>query len=203
MMKRNLLVIGLAALLSACGFQLRGTGTSQFALTDMSVEARNAYGDTVKQVRQTLSNSGVNVHEGAQYKLVLVNEQENTRAASYNSGGRSAEYELTSKVDYEIRAEGDLVLTTDSVEVQNFYQQDSNNLIGSDQQAAQMRKELRHDLVQQLVQRLSLITPTQLEQLQLAAEQRVRAEAQAAEAARQYRESQMAPQQSPLELPRP
>ena len=28
MIKRNLLVMGLAVLLSACGFQLRGTGTN-------------------------------------------------------------------------------------------------------------------------------------------------------------------------------
>ena len=29
MIKRNLLVMGLAVLLSACGFQLRGTGTNE------------------------------------------------------------------------------------------------------------------------------------------------------------------------------
>jgi LPS-assembly lipoprotein len=38
MMKRNLLVIGLAGLLSACGFQLRGTGDVQFALKELDVK---------------------------------------------------------------------------------------------------------------------------------------------------------------------
>ena len=40
--------MGLAVLLSACGFQLRGTGTNQLTITELDVSARNAYGDTVR-----------------------------------------------------------------------------------------------------------------------------------------------------------
>ena len=44
MIKRNLLVIGLAVMLSACGFQLRGTGSTELSVKEMDVSARNAYG---------------------------------------------------------------------------------------------------------------------------------------------------------------
>ena len=54
MMKRNLVVIGLAVLLSACGFQLRGTGSAEFAVKEIDLQARNAYSDTAKQLRQLL-----------------------------------------------------------------------------------------------------------------------------------------------------
>jgi len=37
MIKRNLLVMGLAVLLSACGFQLRGTGTTELAIQGNSI----------------------------------------------------------------------------------------------------------------------------------------------------------------------
>ncbi|MDH0097860.1 LPS assembly lipoprotein LptE [Ectopseudomonas hydrolytica] len=201
MMKRNLLVIGLAALLSACGFQLRGTGDVQFALKELDVSARNAYGETVKELRDVLENNGVRVHAGAPYKLVLSNESENRRSASYNSGARTAEYELNMALDYELRGARDLLLTNDRVEVQNYYQQDDNNLTGSDQEAAQLRNELRRELIQQLALRLQQITPAQLDQLQQTAEARARAEAEALEAARSAREAQVAPQQSPIELP--
>ncbi len=77
MIKRNLLVMGLAVLLSACGFQLRGTGTTELAIKELDVSARNAYGETVTQLRQTLENSGVKVYSGAAYKLVLVDEERN------------------------------------------------------------------------------------------------------------------------------
>ena len=75
MMKRNLVVIGLAVLLSACGFQLRGTGDAQFALKEIDLQARNAYGETVKELRELLENNGVRVHNGAPYRLFLSNEQ--------------------------------------------------------------------------------------------------------------------------------
>jgi LPS-assembly lipoprotein len=199
MMKRNLLIIGLAVLLSACGFQLRGTGDVQFALKELDVSARNAYGETLKQVREVLQNNAVRVYPGAPYSLILSNEQEDQRTASYTSSARTAEYELTMTLDYEIRGAKNLLLLNNQLEVQNFYVQDSNNLIGSGQEAAQLRQEMRRDLVQQLVQRLRQVTPAQLDQLQQTAEAKAKAEAEALEAARQFEASQ--PQQSPLQLP--
>ncbi|MFZ6047484.1 LPS assembly lipoprotein LptE [Pseudomonas sp. CR3202] len=200
MMKRNLLVLGLATLLSACGFHLRGTSDADFALTEMDVTARNQYGQTLKDVRKALEDNGVNVHAGAPYTLVLAREDESQRSASYTTGARSAEYELTQVLQYEIRGNNDLLLMNDRLTVQKYYVHDSNNLIGSDQEAAQLRQEMRHEMVQQMVMRLQMITPAQLDQLQQTAEAKAKAEADAAEAARQAEEAQQ-PQQSPLQLP--
>ncbi|MBU1332880.1 MAG: hypothetical protein KJ884_09930 [Gammaproteobacteria bacterium] len=201
MIKRNLLVIGLAALLGACGFQLRGTGDIEFALKELDVSARNAYGDTVTQLTQVLEANDVRVYPGAEYKLFLAREQETQRTASYTSAARSAEYQLTTTLDYEIRGAKNLLLMSNSIEVQGIYNQDGNNLIGSDQEASQVRSEMRRDLVQQLAQRLRQITPAQLDTLQQTAEAKAQAEADALEATRQREAAQ--PQQSPIELPRP
>ncbi|HEY1026141.1 MAG TPA: LPS assembly lipoprotein LptE [Pseudomonas sp.] len=201
MMKRNLLVIGLAGLLSACGFQLRGTGDAQFALKELDVSARDAYGETVQQVRQELENNDVRVYAGAPYKLVISRETEDRRGASFSGGSRTVEYELTMALEYEIRGAKDLLLTSNKVEVQNYYQQDDNNLAGSDQEASQLRGELRREMIQQLTLNLQHVTPAQLDQLQQTAEARAKAEAEALEAARRARETQVAPQQSPIELP--
>jgi len=200
-MKRNLLVIGLAGLLSACGFQLRGTGDAQFALKELDVSARDAYGETVQQVRQELENNDVRVYAGAPYKLVISRETEDRRGASFSGGSRTVEYELTMALEYEIRGAKNLLLTSNKVEVQNYYQQDDNNLAGSDQEASQLRGELRREMIQQLTLNLQQVTPAQLDQLQQTAEARAKAEAEALEAARRARETQVAPQQSPIELP--
>lgn len=199
MIKRNLLVIGLAGLLGACGFQLRGTGDVQFALKELDVSARDTYGDTVRDVKDVLENNGVRVFPGAAYKLYLAREQESQRSATYTSSARSVEYERTMSLDYEIRGAKNLLLLSNKLEVQNYYVQDSNNLIGNDQQANQLRNEMRRDLVQQLAQRLQQITPAQLDELQQTAEAKAKAEADALEAARQREAAQ--PQQSPIELP--
>ena len=198
MIKRNLLVMGLAVLLSACGFQLRGTGTNQLTITELDVSARNAYGDTVRQLRQVLENSGVKVTANAPYKLVLTNEKDSQRAASYAGNGASAEYELTTVLNYQIQGQNHLPLLNDKLEVHKIYLQDGNNITGSGQEAALARKEMRRDLIQQMIARLEQLTPAQLEKLQQVADAKAQAEADAIEAARKTKEE--TPQQSPLEL---
>lgn len=199
MIKRTAMMAGMVLLLSACGFQLRGTGMDDFALKEINLQARNSHGETVRELEQLLKNNDVRVHEGARYTLDLVREQTRQRTASYTSSARSAEYELTSILDYQFRGPQNTVLLEDSIEVQKVYVHDSSNLIGSDQEANQLRSEMRRELLQQLNMRISGITPAQLDQLQQTAEARQRAEAEAIEAQRQQQVSQ--PQQSPVELP--
>ncbi|MHA6192933.1 LPS-assembly lipoprotein LptE [Pseudomonas wadenswilerensis] len=199
MIKRNLLVMGLAVMLSACGFHLRGTGTNELAIKELDLTARNAYGETVNQLRDVLKSSGVNVHAGAPYKLVLTNEAETQRAASYAGSARSVEYELQTVLSYDIQGQNNSILLSDKLEVQKIYVHDGNNITGSGQEAAQIRKEMRRDLVQKMVVRLQLLTPAQLDELQAKADERARAEAAALEAAQRAQDAQ--PQQSPLEIP--
>ena len=200
MIKRNLLVMGLAVLLSACGFQLRGTGTTELAIKELDLSARNAYGETVTQMRQVLESSGVKVYTGAPYKLVLTDEQENQRILSYAGAGRTGEYQVTTVLNYDIRGQNNLDLLSDKLEVQKIFIHDGNNLVGSDQEAATARGETRRELIQRMMLRLQQLTPAQLDQLQQTADARAKAEAAALEAA-QKAEAET-PRQSPLELPK-
>ncbi|WP_085712275.1 MULTISPECIES: LPS assembly lipoprotein LptE [unclassified Pseudomonas] len=199
MIKRNLLVMGLAVLLSACGFQLRGTGTTELAIKELDLSARNAYGETVTQLRQLLEASGVKIVSGAPYKLYLADEQENQRILSYAGAGRTGEYQVTTVLNYDIRGDKNLLLKSDKLEVQKVFIHDGNNLVGSDQEANDARNETRRELVQRMMLRLQQLTPAQLDALQQTANARAKAEADALEAA-QKAEAET-PRQSPLELP--
>ncbi|MBD0705087.1 LPS assembly lipoprotein LptE [Pseudomonas sp. PSB1] len=199
MIKRNLLVMGLAVMLSACGFQLRGTGTTELAITELDLSARDAYGETVKMLRDSLENSGVKVYNGAPYKLVLTSEQQSQRSLSYAGAGRSAEYELNNVLSYEIRGQNNLVLLDDKLQVQKVYLHDGNNITGSDQESSEVRVEMRRDLVQRMMLRLQQLSPAQLDQLQQTADARAKAEADALEAARKAEAE--TPQQSPMQIP--
>lgn len=203
MFKRKLLVIGLASLLGACGFHLRGVGHESFALSELNLTARNSYGPTVKDLRALLENSSVKISPQAAYTLDLSNEQENQRTLSYTTNTRSAEYELTNSVDYQVLSRDKLVLLTDRVEVQKSYVHDGNNLIGSDQEAAQLRAENRRELIQQLAMRLQMLTPARLADLESSAKARAKAEAEAAAAAAKARADQPQPEGISLPFPKP
>ncbi|MHC8368719.1 LPS-assembly lipoprotein LptE [Pseudomonas sp. ZT5P21] len=199
MIKRNLLVMGLAVLLSACGFQLRGTGTTELAIKELDVSARNAYGETVTQLRQVLQSSGVKVYSGAPYKLVLTDEQDTQRILSYAGAGRTGEYQVSTVLSYDIRGQGNLPLLSNKLEVQKVFIHDGNNLVGSDQEANDARREMRRELVQRMMLRLQQFTPAQLDQLQQTADAKAKADAAALEAA-QKAEAET-PRQSPIEIP--
>ncbi|AZE96803.1 LPS-assembly lipoprotein RlpB precursor (Rare lipoprotein B) [Pseudomonas orientalis] len=199
MIKRNLLVMGLAVLLSACGFQLRGTGTNELSLKELDVSARNAYGETVTQLRQSLENSGVHVYTGATYKLNLVDERETQRNISYASAGRASDIELATTVNFEIQGRDNLPLMGDKIQVQKVVSHDGNNLVGSDSETLQVRKEMRRDLIQRMMTRLQLLTPEKLAELQQIADNKAKADADALKAAQEYEDN--TPKQSPVEVP--
>lgn len=194
----SLALIGLASVLTACGFHLRGMGDTNFALKEVDLTARNAYGETVKQLQQVLESSGVKVISRAPYHVILAKEDVTQRTVSYTSSARSAENQLTNTLDYEIRGTDNLLLMNGQVQVRKVYVQDENNLIGSDQEAAQIREEMRRDLVQQMAMRLQMITPAQLDDLERKAEAKAKAEADALKAADEAAKAQ--PQQSPIEF---
>ncbi|MCF5720669.1 LPS assembly lipoprotein LptE [Pseudomonas syringae] len=199
MIKRNLLVMGLAVLLSACGFQLRGTGTNELTIKELDVSARDAYGETVTQLRQVLENNGVNVYTGATYKLFLADEKQTQRNLSYASAGRASDVELSTVLTFQIQGRDHLPLMGDNIQVQKVVSHDGNNLVGSDSEILQVRKEMRRELVQRIVLRLSMLTPEQLETLQQRADDKAKADADAAKAAQEYEDN--TPKQSPVEVP--
>ena len=198
MIKRNLLVMGLAVLLSACGFQLRGTGTNELSLKELDVSARNAYGETVTQLRQTLENSGVHVYNGATYKLILTDERETQRNISYASAGRASDVELNTALMFEIQGRDQLPLMGDKIQVQKVVSHDGNNLVGSDSETIQVRKEMR-ELIQRMMTRLQMLTPEKLAELQQVADNKAKADADALKAAQEYEDN--TPKQSPVEVP--
>ena len=200
MLKRSITVLGLAFLMTACGFHLRGTGSTQMALTELNFAARDALSPLSKDVKQSLINNKVAISSSAPFTLYLGLEEDSRRTASFTAGTRSAEYTLTTAFNYELRSGNLPALIQDSVAVQRSYAYNQNNVTGSGQEEALLRQEMRRELVMQLMMRLQAITPTQLDSLKSQAERKERAAAEAREAeirAQQFEE----PQQSPILIP--
>lgn len=153
----------------------------------------------MQQLRQVLENSGVKVYSGAAYKLNLVDEKEEQRSLSYASAGRASDIELSTTLFFEIQGHDHLPLMGDKIQIQKVVSHDGNNLVGSDSETIQVRKEMRRELVQRMVLRLQLITPEQLDKLQQTADAKAKADADALKAAQEYEDSQ--PKQSPVEVP--
>lgn len=200
MLKRTITVLSLAFLMTACGFHLRGTGTTQMALSELNFAARDALSPLGKQTKESLINNKVEVSRSAPFTLYIGPEENSKRTASFTAGTRSAEYTLTSAVTYELRSGKLPALLKDRVEVQRTYAHNQDNVTGSGQEEALLREEMRRDLVMQLMMRLQAVTSTQLQELKIQAERKEQAEADAREAAIRAQQANE-PQQSPIVFP--
>lgn len=200
MLKRTITVLSLAFLMTACGFHLRGTGTTQMALSELNFAARDALSPLGKQTKESLINNKVEVSRSAPFTLYIGPEENSKRTASFTAGTRSAEYTLTSAVTYELRSGRLPALLQDRVEVQRTYAHNQDNVTGSSQEEALLREEMRRDLVMQLMMRLQAVNATQLQELKVQAERKEQAETEAREAAIRAQQANE-PQQSPIKFP--
>ena len=199
MLKRTITVLSLAFLMTACGFHLRGTGTTQMALSELNFAARDALSPLGKQTKESLINNKVQVSSSAPFTLYIGPEENSKRTASFTAGTRSAEYTLTSAVTYELRSGRLPALLQDRVEVQRTYAHNQDNVTGSSQEEALLREEMRRDLVMQLMMRLQAVNSMQLQELKDQAERKEQAETEAREAAIRAQQANE-PQQSPINL---
>lgn len=200
MTRTSLMVGAIALLLGGCGFQLRGTGENGLALKELDVQARDAYGQTLKDVRILLQDNGVHIHEGAPYHLLLGDERETSRAVTYAEGVRTVEMEVVKTMPYEIRGAAKEPLLKDSISVQRFFTRDSGNPMGNTNETANLVAEMHEDLLQHFFLRLHALSPDQLDQLERTAEAKEQAEKEARQRAHQ---ESLQPLQSPARFPAP
>ena len=156
-------LLGASLLLSACGFDLRGTGVDNIQLSEMQVSALDNNGPTHQSVLEALRVKGVRVHGGARYQLELLDEPQQRRAISYSSRAVPAEYELRRLLTFQISNNaGQPLIGPETLSVQRVYVRDRDNVTGSSEEEALLQREMREELTRQLMFRLSRISSSDL-----------------------------------------
>lgn len=178
--------IAFTLLLTACGFQLRGTGNFDFHLQELQLNAADSLSPLAMALEKQLQAHHVELTADAPYSLFLGHEEQERRTVSFTAGTRSAEYMLTSSVNYEVRAGQLPALIKGRAQVQRAMAYNQNLVSASDQEAHMLRDEMRQELVTQLIMRLQSVTPAQLQLQQEHEEAKARA-AKAAHDAEQER----------------
>lgn len=157
------LILGITCLLAACGFQLRGTGsTASASLPDtwksMHLVTNNPNGELSRAVAARLAANGVQWTDSdkANFNLVLGPERFRQRSLSLNSAARIAEFELTMESQFSIldTANKEIVAPT-TVTVVKLMENDPQNAVGKEGEMRLIQGEMRTDLAQQIMRRIS------------------------------------------------
>ena len=157
---RPLLIIAAACLLTACGFQLRGSGGAMVPddWKSMYLDTDNPNGELSREVRNTFTASGVQWTESsdeANYRLVLGGERFSQRNLSISADARAAEFEFTMATRFSVRAaDGSEVMPTTNASVIQQMENDPRNVVGKSEEMRIIKSEMRVELAQQVLRRI-------------------------------------------------
>ena len=154
-------ILGIACLLSACGFQLRGTGDSGTVVPDawksMHLVTGNPNSEFSRDVQTLFAANGVQWRdrEDANYIVTVGPESFSKRNLSLNSEARAAEFELTMRAQFSVSDADDIeVMPKDDASVVRQMENDPRNVVGKAEEVRILRSEMRTELAQQIMRRI-------------------------------------------------
>ena len=159
MLTKKAIILGLALLLSACGYHLRGSFELPSAMKNVYIEGGS--GPLREQFRQVIKSSSGQLagsRGGAGIVIKIFDEDFKRRVLSLSSRGKSNEFELYYRLDYELTNAGDaLLMERQPVEIRREYYNDQQFMIAKDQEEAVIRNEMYQQAVHTIVNRARVV----------------------------------------------
>ena len=165
--RRAALALGLTVLLSACGFHLRGSNGSfmlPFATMYIGLPDTSPLAIGLKRyIRAIGSTEVVNTKDGADAVLEVLNDPERNRTKtilSLNKNGRVQEYQLGYSINFRVLdKEGNQLLVPTTISLVRPITFDESQVLAKETEEAALYRDMRNDLVQQIMRRLAAIKP--------------------------------------------
>lgn len=155
-----LLVLGLVALLTGCGFRLRGEQTFAFATVAVTPEKGGAVAAELARnlgdkVRPLVPAAGGALPDAV---VDILLEQREKVIAALNASGQVREYQLRIKVRFRLRTpQGqELIAPTDILQERDISFNESA-VLAKEAEEVQIYRDMQSDIVQQLLRRIAAV----------------------------------------------
>ena len=166
---KTVLVFTLLPALTACGFQLRGSGMVPDALAPLAVTcAQDVPGPVCSGVRERLGLYKLLAKDGqsAEYQLRLSGYEQQRRTSALDDRAAAAEYELSARVAMELVTRDDVPLLNDTeLSATEFYQADEQQVLAGEREQQGIEGLLQDQLVQQVTRRLIPFTEQRIRRI--------------------------------------
>ena len=157
------LTLLMTALVAGCGWQLRGKGMLPEGLDRLHVTSRDPDGQLARDLGRALTSAGVEVTDSstdAELSLVVLRERSMVRVATVNEQARVSEQELTEQAAFTVLDKaGRTVMPRSVVSVERIFEYDEDNVLATQDERELIRREMRRDLVNQILNRLRQLNP--------------------------------------------
>ena len=162
----RLALLALALVLSACGFQLRGSYALPYESLHIALPSGSVIGAGLK--RQIRASGGTRILEveekdEAQGTFVQTSETREKRILSLGTSGRVREVRLVLRYSYRVLdPKGRELVGNTGIEVTRDATYDDSAILAKEQEEQLLWRDIENDLVQQILRRLAAVKPTLL-----------------------------------------
>ena len=146
-------------MVSACGFQLRGTGLTDTILPYHKWALEDA-GDMKNALKYELKRrQNVEVVDAANSEAILrvLSVKNDKRTQSINLEGSVTEYLMTLDVVVQVEHQGMKVSEPMHVQVRRFMDYSDNEVLGKEDEQARLWADMRNDAAAQLILRIAMM----------------------------------------------
>jgi LPS-assembly lipoprotein len=163
-MTRSAPVLLLSLLLAGCGFHLRGQLDLPRPLEAAYISGVPRSSPLAQEVAFIVTGAGGRVVDdpaAASGRLAILGEDYDRRVLSVDSSGKVSEYELRYAIRYALHGpDGAVIVPEQSVSGTRSYRFDPVNVLGTGEEEAVLREELRRQTVTQMLRRLRIMAPS-------------------------------------------
>ncbi|MFT6276128.1 MAG: LPS-assembly lipoprotein [Halioglobus sp.] len=163
--RRSIFLLAMLCLLTACGFQLRGSGGNSLpsSWNNLHLMTTNPNSELSRELQSRLSANGVTWVDKAEalYSIKLGDEQFKQRNLSLNAQARAAEFQLTLSSAFTVFDEEGLeVIPLSKAAVVKQMENDPRNVLGKSEEIRILKSEMRTELIEQIVRRIGFYAAT-------------------------------------------
>ncbi|KAA8979746.1 MULTISPECIES: LPS assembly lipoprotein LptE [Gammaproteobacteria] len=162
-------VLMLTTVLSACGFQLRGSALVPDALAPLTLSCGEGVPTSVcsgARERLGLYNLLAEDGETPEYRLTLSGYEQERRTSALDDRAAASEYELSARIAVELTTRDGIPLLADTeLSAREFYQADEQQVLAGEREQQGIEGLLQDQLVQQVTRRLMPFTEERIRRI--------------------------------------
>ena len=156
--RRLLPALAVAALLSACGFQLQGRQQLPPWLATVQVDAVDRHSDFTRALRRSLDASGARLVDGNGTGIAVVrilSDQVTENVLSVDARNIPTDYELIYEVEVEVREGGEELMPAEPFLLSRIYSFNETRKLAKEREKDVLRQALARDMAGMVLRRLT------------------------------------------------
>ncbi len=153
-----LCITGLVLQTVGCGFRLRGSVNVPPELKAVHIAGIAEYAQLAQELKKVLQRSDSQVFSTASAATSIItisNEGFKRRVLTVDAQGRAAEYELKYQFTFQItKRDAEIMVVSQDIELTRDYRFDPENVLATDAEEEQIRREMVQFSVRQMMRRV-------------------------------------------------